>query len=407
MTQDDIVRRIASVKAAGDAYRSHTLNLIASENVISPAVAAALVGDLEGRYADFDGTDLAARKYRGGRYVVEGEQLCAELLLAAFPAAEACELRAISGHIAGTAILLGLCEPGDLVMEIGQEGGGHRLAAKLAQAPLIDLRVEFLPFDPEAFNVDVTAAETAIRARRPRVVVLGSSTFLHPHPVAALSDACAQVGAMLVYDGSHVMGLLAAGRFQRPLEEGADIMFGSTHKTLLGPQGGVIVGRRDLVELASAGLYPPLVTNHHPFRLPALAIALAEHQAFGAAYADQTIANARSFSAALADGGVAVVGGVSESHAVLAATPGRAGGEVAMALEEQGIITNASRLPEMHGGQGVRFGVQELTRRGADMAVAALAGSLAARAMHGETVDREVRDLVDALPGISYTWPTQ
>jgi glycine/serine hydroxymethyltransferase len=61
----------------------------------------------------------------------------------------------------------------------------------------------------------------------------------------------------------------------------------------------------------------------------------------------------------------------------------------------------------MHGGQGVRFGVQELTRRGADMAVAALAGSLAARAMHGETVDREVRDLVDALPGISYTWPTQ
>jgi glycine hydroxymethyltransferase len=404
MTDERLLEQIRSIKRAGDAYRARTLNLIASENVISTAVAAALAGDLEGRYADYDGTDLTARKYRGGRYVVEGEKLCEQLLLDAFPAAEACELRSLSGHIAGSAVLMGLCQPGDLVMEIGPNGGGHRLAAKLAQAPLIDLKVEFLPFDGEAFNVDVSGAQTAIRSARPRVVVLGSSTFLHPHPVAPIAEACAEIGAPLVYDGSHVMGLLVAGRFQHPLEEGADLIFGSTHKTLFGPQGGIIVGRRDLVERASAGLYPPLVTNHHPFRLPALAVALAEHQAFGSEYADQTVANAQAFSAALADAGEHVVGGVTESHAVLVATPGRSGAEVARQLEERGVITNASRPPEPHGDQGLRFGLQELTRRGADETVAAAAASLVSRGIAGEEVDSEVQELVGSLPGVSYTW---
>lgn len=403
MSERSLLDRIRGIKDAGDVYRAHTLNLIASENVISPTVASTLVGDLEGRYADYAGTDLTARKYQGGRHVVEGEQLCADLLLHAFPVAEACELRSLSGHIAGSAVLMGLCQPGDLVMEIGPEGGGHRLAAKLAQAPLVDLRVEFLPFDGSEFNVDVSAAQAAIRAGKPRLVVLGSSTFLHPHPVGPIAEACAEVGATLAYDGSHVMGLLVAGRFQRPLEEGAGIVFGSTHKTLLGPQGGIIVGRRELVERASAGLYPPLVTNHHPFRLPALAMALAEHQTFGAAYADQTIANARSFSETISADGAQVVGGLTESHAVLIATPGRPGAEVAAELEDRGIITNASRLPD--GGPGLRFGVQELTRRGADAAIAAAAGSLVARALRGQTVDEEVRELVDSLPGISYTWP--
>jgi glycine hydroxymethyltransferase len=403
MSERSLVDRIRSVKDAGDLYRAHTLNLIASENVISPAVASVLAGDLEGRYADYDGTDLTARKYRGGRHVVEGEQLCVDLLLQAFPAAEACELRSLSGHIAGSAVLMGLCQPGDLVIEIGPEGGGHRLAAKLAQAPLVDLRVEFLPFDGSAFNVDVSAAQAVIRGNQPSLVVLGSSTFLHPHPVGPIADACADVGATLAYDGSHVMGLLVAGRFQRPLEEGAGIVFGSTHKTLLGPQGGIIVGRRELVDRASAGLYPPLVTNHHPFRLPALATALAEHQTFGAAYADQVVVNARSFSDALRDAGARVVGGRTESHVVLIGTSGRPGAEVAAELEDHGIITNASRLPD--GGPGLRFGVQELTRRGADAAVAGAAASLVVRAMRGQTVEEEVRGLVDSLPGISYTWP--
>jgi glycine hydroxymethyltransferase len=385
------------------AYRNGCLNLIASENVVSPAVARAVTGDLEGRYADFAGTDLRARKYRGGRFVVESEELCAHSVLQTF-GATACELRAISGHVAGNAVLMGLCRPGDLVMEVGQEGGGHRLAAKLAEAPLVDLRVEFLPFDPVAFNVDTDAAIAAIAASRPRAIVLGSSTFLHPHPVRALAGVCAEVGATLVYDASHVMGLIAAGRFQDPLREGADIVFGSTHKTLFGPQGGLIFGRPEIVRHASAGLYPPLVTNHHPFRIPALTVALAEHAEFGAAYADAVIANAQAFAAVLAEHDVDVVGGGTESHAVLVATPGRKGADVARLLEEQGIISNASRLPEAHGGEGFRVGLQELTRRGADANAARQAAALVAAALRGASVHDAVRALAARLQEIRFTW---
>jgi glycine hydroxymethyltransferase len=395
--------RVRQLLVSHAGYRADCLNLIASENVISPTVAAALAGDLEGRYADFTGTDLQARKYRGGRYVVELESLCSELVCEMF-GAEACELRAISGHVAGAAVLLALCKPGDLVMEVGQEGGGHRLAAKLAQASLVDLEVEFLPFEPSVFNVDAEPAAERIRTRRPRLVVLGSSSFVRPHPVRELAAACRQAGTTLVYDASHVMGLLAAGRFQDPLREGADLVFGSTHKTLCGPQGGLIFGQRSLVEQAAAGLYPPLVTNHHPFRLPALTIALCEHAQFGAAYADQTVENANAFADALAEDDLTVVGAPTQSHTVLLALPGQSGAAAAVKLEQSGVISNQTRLPNGGGQEGLRFGLQELTRRGGTTEQAAAAGHLVAQALSGAHVAEEVRALAKTLDKISFTW---
>lgn len=399
----DRPRAVLELMREHDRYRAGTLNLIASENIISPAVAAALQGDLEGRYADYTGTDLLARKYRGGQHIVELEELCTQLARQVF-GADACELRPISGHVAGNAVLAGLCEPGDLVLEVGQEGGGHRLAAKLAQAPLVDLRVSFLPFDAAAFNVDARAAAETIVGSRPRVVVLGSSTFLHPHPVSAVRAACDAVGATLAYDASHVMGLLAAGRFQDPTREGAHLVFGSTHKTLFGPQGGIIFGDTELVERSAAALYPPLITNHHPLRIPALALALYEHLEFGEQYADAVIANARAFAAGLVDRGHPVAGGGTDSHAVLLVTPSEPGADVALRLERAGIITNASRLPVELGGEGVRFGLQEFTRRGGDLTDAARAADLVSDAIAGSDVARAVRELSTRLDDVSYTW---
>jgi glycine hydroxymethyltransferase len=384
-------------------YRAAALNLIASENVLSPAVAAALVGDLEGRYADYMGSDLTARKYRGGRYIVELEQLCSRLACGLF-GAEACELRAISGHVAGSAALLGLCSPGDVVMELGSDGGGHRLAAKLAEARLVELEVEFLPFDADAFNIAIEPTVERIHARRPRLVILGSSSFLHPHPVAAIAETCHEVGALLAYDASHVLGLIAGGRFQSPLAEGADLVFGSTHKTFCGPQGGIVLGSAEMVEQVAAGLYPPLVTNHHAFRIPALAMALCEHLEFGRAYADAVIANANAFLVALADEGISVVGSSTDSHTVLVALPGGSGSTSALALEATGIICNQTRLPAELGVEGLRFGLQELTRRGGSSDNAGAAGRLVAAALRGGSVHARVRELAARLSGIAYTW---
>ena len=265
---NDRRQRLAELVAAHEAWRARTVNLIASENALSPVVRAALGSDLVQRYADYTGRDLSARRYRGNRYIELMEREAAKIAQEAFQA-EHVELRPISGHIAGAAVLVGLCHPGDLVLELGRDGGGHREAGKLAAVPLVPLKVEYLPFDQASYNVDVAATLRLIAERRPRMVILGSSNFLFPHPVSAIAEALkAYPDTLLVYDASHVMGFLAAGRFQDPLREGADLVFGSTHKTLPGPQGGIIFSNRsDLMDAVSQATYPALVTNHHTCRI--------------------------------------------------------------------------------------------------------------------------------------------
>ena len=105
-------------------------------------------------------------------------------------------------------------------MELNSAGGGHRLAEKLAVSPLCPLRVLSLDLDPATYTVDVPAAVARIHAERPRVVILGSSLFLFPHPVAPLAEAVHAVGGVLQFDASHVLGLIAGGAYPHPLHEG-------------------------------------------------------------------------------------------------------------------------------------------------------------------------------------------
>jgi glycine hydroxymethyltransferase len=405
--------RLGQLVAAHEAWRGRTLNLIASENALSPAVRAALHGDLVQRYADYTGRDLAARRYRGNRYIEQIEREAARIARET-GRVEPVDLRPISGHVAGAAVLLGLCRPGDLVLEPGRDGGGHREGGKLATSALVPLEIQYLPFDPARYNIDVAATVRLIDERRPRLVILGSSNFLFPHPVSAIAEALKQhPGSLLAYDGSHVMGFLAAGRFQDPLREGADLVFGSTHKTLPGPQGGLIFSNRgDVMEAVGQATYPALVTNHHPFRIPALALALLEMQQWGGAYTDQIVANAQALGAALEAEGVpcvCVAGRYSQSHTLLACV-GRFGSGEAIAgrLEEAGIITTAAHLPEYWSGEGIRIGVQEITRLGAaekDMPlVARWIAQVVAGARHPAAVAEETAGFAAGLGPARFTW---
>jgi len=362
--------KIHQLIAQHDSWRSQTINLIASENKLSPLVRAALQSDLVQRYGDYTGRDLSARRYRGNRYIELLERETVQLARAVFKTAYV-ELRPLSGHVAGAAVLMGLCKPGDLVLEVGREGGGHREAGKLAVSSLADLKVEYLPFDAATYNIDVQATLQLIEQKRPRIVILGSSNFLFPHPVAELARFLKQFPeTLLVYDASHVLGLMAGGCFQDPLREGAEVVFGSTHKTFPGPQGGILfTNRADLIEKISEAAYPGLVTNHHLFRIPALALTLLEMKEWGKAYAEQIIQNAQALGIALEMEGVPCVkveGRFSQSHTILVCVR-HFGSGMAMAerLEEAGIITTAAHLPEYWGGEGIRIGVQEITRLGA------------------------------------------
>jgi glycine hydroxymethyltransferase len=412
--------RITSLLAGHESWRAGTLNLIASENMLSPAVRAALDSDLIGRYADFTGRDLAARRYRGTTYVVEIEREVDRLAREVFRA-DFVELRALSGHLAGAAVLMALCRPGDVVLEIGRDGGGHREAGKFAGSELVPLDVRHLPIDAASYNVDPAAAAALIAETKPRCVVLGSSNFLFPHPVREIRRALDGMrDAYLVYDASHVMGLVAAGRFQDPLGEGADIVFGSTHKTFPGPQGGIVfTNREDLITRVSDVVYPALVTNHHPFRMPALGVALAEIQAFGSAYADRIITNSQALGEALVAVGVQCVtdGSLpsdgprySRSHTLLlrVAEFGKADA-VAGRLEEAGIITTGGLLPDALGGQGIRVGTQEITRRGMTGSDMATVANLIVAALRADrpaaSIASDVSDLVGRFPSVQFTWP--
>lgn len=366
------LHNIHSLVQAHEEWRTLCLNFCAAENLASPMVKQFSLTDLSGRYGDFLGRDLSNRKYFGTQYVVEIEKELLELAKKLFRA-DYIEFRPLSGHIAGAAVIMGLTKPGDIILEVGSDGGGHRLGEKLTHAELAhDMKVTFFPIDGKAYNIDIERSKALISTIRPKLVILGSSNFLFPHPVRELADHLHSVNpeAILAYDASHVLGLIAGGHFQDPLREGADLMFGSTHKTFPGPQGGIILTNIEkIIYQVSEATYPGLITNHHLSRSPALAVAILEMLEFGHEYADAVIQNAKSLAKALEGNGIEVVGseaGYTQSHTVLAKTAIWGNNkEIARRLEESNIIVNPVGLPIEQSGSGLRFGVQELTRRSA------------------------------------------
>ena len=412
---DDLSRgRLEALVREHEGRRRRCINLIASENVLSPAVRSQLSTDLTGRYGDYPGRDTEHRKYFGLPYVREIESGVTALAARLF-GARYVEPRPLSGHVAGAGVLMGLCRPGDRVLEIGSDGGGHRLAAKLAESRLIDLEVAFLPFDSATWNIDTAAARALIEAAWPRLVILGSSTFLFPHPVREIAETThALDGTVLAYDASHVFGLIAAGTFQAPLAEGADVVFGSTHKTLPGPQGGLILTNDDgLIDAITPAVYPALVTNHHLFRLPALGLALLEMETWGGQYATATVANARRLGAELARRDLFVAGaaqGYTRSHTLLVTVPAwGTAQEVDARLERCGIIVTTATWPHNPGRVAIRLGLQEVTRLGAGDGDMPELADLLARALAqeepAEAVAQEVaRWALQRLGACRYTW---
>lgn len=392
------IEQITDLVQQHDTWRRQCMNLIASENAWSSAVHHALQGDLAHRYGNYLGRDVTQRRYTGNRFIQQIEAELETIVRDVFGATEV-ELRAISGHVAGLAIMMGLCKSGDTVVELSGTDGGHGLAVKAAGSSLIDLNVLPLPFNPDNYNVDIEGTCQLIRERKPRLVFLGSSNFLFPHPVREIA-AClpASPDTVIAYDASHVFGLIACGEFQNPLAEGAHVVFGSTHKTLPGPQGGLIIGNNaQLMDAVGNAVYPGIVTNHHLMRSPALAIALLEMKN-NPAYARKIVVNARALARCLSERGVPVIAAdqdFTQSHTILlAVSKFGTGKDVATLLENADIMTSYSKLPVSLGTECVRVGTSEVTRLGADEVDMQDAADIIADVLSGQVSPVEAQERV-------------
>jgi glycine hydroxymethyltransferase len=198
---------------------------------------------------------------------------------------------------------------------------------------------------------------------------------LFPHPVKELSDFLKGYNIHINYDAAHVAGLIAGGQFQDPLREGADTMTMSTHKTLFGPQGGLVLGREEHAEPIKKATFPGLTSSHHIHHMAAKAIAFAEALEFGKQYAKDVIKNAKALADALSDAGFKVLGekrGYTKSHQIAVNVLDYSdGGKVEADLEKANIIVNRQLIPgDIKAGRnyfhpgGIRLGVSELTRLG-------------------------------------------
>ena len=132
-------------------------------------------------------------------------------------------------------------KPGDSITAVSTADGGHISHARMGAVGLRDLNVSTYPWDEERMEPDIDASCALIREIQPRIALVGQSVFLFPTPLKELADAAHEVGSTVMYDGAHVLGLIAGGVFQDPLREGADVMTGSSHKTFPGPQGGFLL----------------------------------------------------------------------------------------------------------------------------------------------------------------------
>ncbi len=369
-TSREIVQILRETTRKHNSWFKESLPLIASENFTSPLVREALNSDLQNRYAE----GLPGKRYyQGNTYVDEIETLCEELAREVFRCRFA-DVRSVSGTVANLAVLMAFAKPGDKMTAVGLSDGGHLSHAKIGAAGLRGVRTHHYPFDKKTMNIDPEGAKRLIREVRPKVALFGQSVYLFPTPLAELRDAFDEVGCVVWYDAAHVLGLIAGGRFQDPLREGVDVVSGSTHKTLPGPQHGLIVSdlRKESFESSlRRGVFPGVTSNHHLHSVAALAVALAEAREFGEAYADQTIRNAKALAQSLHERGLDVLcepHGFTESHTlVMDVVEFHGGAKVAKSLEDANIIVNKNLLPwdnDPVRPSGIRIGSQEVTRSG-------------------------------------------
>ena len=399
--------RLARLVRSHDRWRGREVfNLLASENAVSPKARRYLASDLAGRYtlpveAEFDGEKID-NSYAGTRYTDQIERLADDAAKRVFRARFA-TTRPLSGHIAALSVLVPLLERGSRLLAIPPEDGGYDGYAPGYVPAMLGYEVLPLRADGPGHRLEAASAIRAIAATRPAAVLLGQSFFLFPYPLREVAAAAHDVGALVLYDASHVLGLLAGRQFQDPLADGADVVFGSTHKSFPGPQGGIIAtDREELFRRIAPALVWRTFDNAHWNRIAGVAQTLLELERCGPEYAATVVANARALASALSAEGMPLVAaseGFTASHQLhldrgrLRSELRLQAGALARRLERQRLLI------DLVG----RIGTAEVSRLGlvpGDMP--RLAHLIVEAGLRGRSVSAEVRDWRRSFRGLRF-----
>jgi glycine hydroxymethyltransferase len=371
MYYEKSVSWVENIVSEQNEWRAQTINLIASENVLSRRARDLMGSDFVHRYAE---GHPGERYYQGTDKIDEIEIRVKKHLKTLFNCRQV-DVRPISGTVCNDAVFSQYIEAGDIVLVNSTAAGGHISHHRVGSVGKYTRNILDFPLTEDGYHIDVDKTIELIRTVHPKVLILGKSLFLFPEPLAELATEAKKLGVLIIYDAAHVLGLIAGKRFQDPLGEGADVITASTHKTFPGSQRGVAISNMKDNEWRKIdkGAFPGSSSNHHLDTLVPLAITTYEMLEFGEAYADQTIRNAKALGQALSEFGFDVQAkafGFTESHqlAVDVTRFGR-GDEVARMLKDNNIILNMNLLPfepleNVTNPAGIRIGAQEMTRMG-------------------------------------------
>lgn len=372
-SSDTLANRIEAL--AEDNRQIHDrecFNLNPATNVMNPRAEALLASGLGSRPS----LGYPGEKYEMGLEAIEEiEVIAADLACEIFHSRFA-EIRVASGALANLYAFMATTKPGDAIIAPPASVGGHVTHHAPGCAGLYGLTTHEAPVDADGYTVDIDGLRQLAHAVRPKLITIGQSLNLFPHPVAELRQIADEVGAYLLFDAAHQCGMIAGGVFADPLADGAHLMTMSTYKSLGGPASGLIVTNEpELSERLDAIAFPGLTANFDVAKSAALAMSLLDWRDHGAAYAQAMVDTAQALAQALEAQGLPVhrsTQGITASHQFAVEAAGFGGGQAAsITLRKAGILACGIGLPipEVAGDMnGLRLGTPEIVRRGMGVA---------------------------------------
>jgi glycine hydroxymethyltransferase len=371
-----------------------TLQLIASENFTSPAVMRATGSALTNKYAE----GYPGKRYYGGNvFVDEVEDLARDRVKALF-GAEWANVQPHSGANANVAVYLALLQPGDKVMGMSLDHGGHLTHG--SPANISGRLYDFVAYGvtPSDERLDYDQIRDLALAERPKLIVAGATAYPRIIDPVALRSIADEAGALLMFDAAHIAGLIAGGMHPNPVPY-ADVVTFTTHKTLRGPRGGCVLSTAELGPAIDKAMFPGLQGGplEHVIAAKAVAFREAADPSF-AVYARQIVANAAALAAALAGEGFRLVSGGTDNHLMLVDLRSfdaeLTGKEAQTVLDRAGITLNRNTIPDDPRSpfvtSGLRIGTPSVTTQGMTEAEMPTIAALIAQALRGRTDDAEL-----------------